>query len=670
MPGICDVSGTWVIDKSRSDTLDEFLSLMGLPWIARKLAGSLEVTAMTKHDVAAGSIVTEDHSSMGITVTTYTLDGQSRSVTRDGKTSVMTSTLLTVPPPPRLGSGEAWAPPSDPLLSQAYGAFRVHSVLPHGGGETTDTRIMIEEGRTMKQNLLYVTAAGKRCVVSRYMVNKDYSRDKFAASVAAMHPPAATSTAGGGAAAAAAAAASTPAAAATPAVVPPKAVGATPAASTPASSPGGGGGRASTTAATPGGGGAAAAGGLDPFFVSMSGMWTVDAARSVSLDELWSSLGVGWLARKIIGAFDSTTTITHSQAAFKTEDRSGLGSFAHTWRVGKWDVVRQADGRYMVVTASQPVGAGDGGTQWLGDIGRVPAAWLDERGGGSGSSSGSSSSDEEAGGGRAAAGELTGDAAARGTRLRDLPVNAAAVATAEVVLTVALADVTGKKDALAHVRALADEVEEAATAAGRTLPRSDDPLAPPPATPVLRTTYRMNHRDEVSVVYQHLDGTGRELVRAHRTLVRKETSEARAVALVAESARLQHACTLLNARRAAADSLKDEYYARRARLRAERDATAARIAAAAAARAAGAGNGGGSGSGGAAPAPATAAAAKDLPREATHSVVRGQHVSRDVDARHTPLSHRHSPPFAQSFSHSGAGGDEDDLTDGVGCVIQ
>jgi hypothetical protein len=33
----CDFSGSWVLDRSRSDTLDPMLTLMGLPWIARKM---------------------------------------------------------------------------------------------------------------------------------------------------------------------------------------------------------------------------------------------------------------------------------------------------------------------------------------------------------------------------------------------------------------------------------------------------------------------------------------------------------------------------------------------------------------------------------------------------------------------------------------------------------
>jgi len=171
-------TGRWVLEKAKSDTLDGMLTLMGVPWFARKIANSIEITAVLKHDVTGGVLVTEDHSSMGIQPNTYPLDGKTRPVTaKDGKTSMVTATVVPLPGPvdPKRG---CTATDCDPILQGAFSAMRLHTVLPDGAGETTDTRVMAEGGRVMKQRVVYVkvsvgghAAARGDCVLLLHQVH-------------------------------------------------------------------------------------------------------------------------------------------------------------------------------------------------------------------------------------------------------------------------------------------------------------------------------------------------------------------------------------------------------------------------------------------------------------------------------------------------------------------
>jgi hypothetical protein len=98
----------------------------------------------------------------------------------------------------------------------------------------------------------------------------------------------------------------------------------------------------------------------------------------------------------------------------------------------------------------------------------------------------------------------------------------------------------------------------------RRMRRIPSPLHPAPgAAGVLLVKYHMERREELIATFTHMDAAGTELVSVRRTMVRKETAEQRTVAQVAESARLQHACTLLMARRAAADDLRALYMRRK-----------------------------------------------------------------------------------------------------------
>lgn len=672
-----DFSGSWLLDRTRSDTLDAMLTLMGVPWIARKIANSIEITAVMRHDVLAATAVAEDHSSMGITSNEYAFDGKPKNVTsKEGKTSVVTASLIPVPWPivegPQPRSATALA--ENPTVG-ASGCIRISTVLPDGAGETIDTRCVVEGGRTLRQLMVY-KKGDKTATLMRFLRNDKFDAAKYEESIARMrqHYEAKAAAAAAPAVGGAGAESASPAAAAgsagasaglteahssAVAAPVPEASAAPVAAET----------TATVTAAAPSGDGKSAPA-LDPCFVSVGGYWTVDATRSETLDSLWKSLGVGWFARVLVGAVDIVHHIAHTKGTFRTEDKSALGTATVALSLdGRWHPVKQLDGRYMLVQARQTLGGGDLGPLWLGDLGWIPRAWLrasqlaaagklpasivvpplgedgehdgdeqlddeyedeafsdsdgeDAEDSGyrppppAAASSGNSARKESAtssadlpplpgsrrrlgsAGGAAAAdaddgtssrdsfddddgpeSTLAPEARGRHTILRRFPVRVAPFATAEIEVVTVLSDVTAQREALERQSESAATGAAAASAPAVPIHSGDGfagDVQPPAGAQRLVVTYSMSRRDEMVVTHTHLSADGAVLHAVRRLLVRREAAEQRAVADVADSARIQHACSLIIARRSAADDMKLAYLrrvlARRARRQTRRAA--------------------------------------------------------------------------------------------------
>lgn len=664
-----DFTGSWLLDRTRSDTLDAMLTLMGVPWIARKIANSIEITAVMRHEVLAATLVAEDHSSMGITSNEYTFDGKPKNVTsKEGKTSVVTATLVPVPwpvvegPQPRSAAALAENP-----TTGASGCIRISTVLPDGAGETIDTRCLVEGGRTLRQLMVY-KKGDKTATLMRFLRNDKFDAAKYEESVARVRQhydakaAAAAAPASGGAGASAAAepsvAATSDGSAGSAAAV------AAVSAATPAAedvAPTAGAVTAPAAAAVPADVPAASA--LDPCFVSVGGYWTVDTGRSDPLDPLWKSLGVGWFARVLVGAVDIVHHIAHTKSSFRTEDKSALGTATVVLALdSRWHPVKQLDGRYMLMKARQVLGGGDLGPFWLGDLGWIPRAWLrashlaatgklpdsivvpplgedgehdgddqlddeyeddafsdsdgdDARDAGyrppapalvgstsavaatSGSSAlpplpGSRRRLSAAGDGEDGASSrdsfddddgpeasLAPEARGRHTILRRFPVRVAPFATAEIEVVTVLSDVTSQREALERQSESASGGAAAGSAAAVPIHGADGlpgDVQPPAGAQRLVVTYSMSRRDEMIVTHVHLSAEGAVLHSARRVLVRREAPEQRAVADVADSARIQHACSLIIARRGAADDMKLAYLrrvlARRARRQTRRAA--------------------------------------------------------------------------------------------------
>jgi hypothetical protein len=378
-----DFTGLWVVDKARSESLEEMLKLMGLGYLMRKMAVSIEVISVMTHDLTRGVLVCEDRSSVMTATTTGWFDGQPHDVKgSDGKTAVLTCQYLYPPPPADHVRG--WN------AADAIGGYRVLCVLPDSLGETTDTRWLIHRGNTMAQCLVFTRGgsgpdAGRRTVTYRFFENKDWTEDK----AQMPRPLPVTSPSGEG---------STPVAAPTrvgtsgaPAV--PTRVGTSGAPATEGaeaanllavSLPAGAAPArdkrlrtSSATSARSSGSAGTEAPGLDPFFVSISGTWQIDYFHSESLDPLWKSIGIMWLIRWLVTAVDITTQIRHTKAEITMADTSKLGTHTSTTPLnGAWVPVRQASGAWMLSRAVQRKGSGDLGPRWLGSYGFLPTIWL------------------------------------------------------------------------------------------------------------------------------------------------------------------------------------------------------------------------------------------------------------------------------------------------------
>jgi hypothetical protein len=660
-------------------------------------ANSLDITVVIKHDVANGKMVAEDHSSVGITANNYVFDGQPKTITaKDGKTSLVTAELVQVPWPIPSSAAQPKAAAElerNPTQGGAGGCVRILTILPDNAGETTDTRCLVEEGKVMRQHLLY-KKDGKQASIMRYLTNQHYDKAKYQASLAQMAKafssssasPAAPEVAGGSGASEASSKTPRSPIASSVDESRPRA----PSVASTASSNNG-----STTSTS--GGLPSTEGGLDPFFVSLSGSWLPIPSNGTggpsepTLDGLWKSMGAGWLSRKIAGSLEITYKFTHTKTTFSTEDRSSLGTFSQSFKLdGRWRPVRQVDGKWMLTRAVQNSGKGDKGTFWLGELGWVPKAWRssgragivgsaidyadaveaelfgsatsapadaasdsasdvsstlsedDDDGDHFGSEEESSTagvampplpmspspsaasasakvgalpklpagthahspSNSSAGGAApltisrlsssstvGAGGAAAGGAAATTRRrkkdplvtlapevrgpsaiLKRYPVKAAGLSLSEVMIETALYDVSSEKDALL---AKADDL-------------SSEGPSPLPNTPRCLVDYVSERRSSLSVTYRHIGADGAVLYTLTRNMQRKESQSERIMAEVADSARVQHGCTIIVSRRAVLDEMKAVYYAKLKEIAEEKRKKREQAAAAAAGAAGGA----------------------------------------------------------------------------------
>lgn len=98
----------WVVIPEASDSLDPFLKEIGVAWVVRKLAASVQVTTTLLHTPDKFSV--HDKSSAGETLVELTPDGEYREVTNsENKTSRMKCTQ---------GDGEFQEPPRGICPSQ------------------------------------------------------------------------------------------------------------------------------------------------------------------------------------------------------------------------------------------------------------------------------------------------------------------------------------------------------------------------------------------------------------------------------------------------------------------------------------------------------------------------------------------------------------------------
>ncbi len=158
-----------MVDRTQSDTLDEMMKLMGIPWIARKVADKLDITTVITHDPLNSKCETADYALGKLTATNAMVsDGKPAEKTgNDGKK--VTVTCEVFPASPNDGA-------------DALGCLRITSVLPDNLGVTVETRVLAEGGRIQRSTMVYtrggnVPDAGKQTVTKRVYVNKDWSEN-------------------------------------------------------------------------------------------------------------------------------------------------------------------------------------------------------------------------------------------------------------------------------------------------------------------------------------------------------------------------------------------------------------------------------------------------------------------------------------------------------------
>lgn len=163
-----DVSGVWKLDRARSTPIGVLLKAMEVPWMARKLVESLDVTTTLRFEQTdIESIpkfsVTEE-STLGAATVEYDLSWEQQNVVKDGKTMSHRSLVLmgvdecdqdvNVTVGNYLANGPPAPPaPSDPrrfVKESLYprwgpgsGCLLCTSVLPDNVGETTDERHLV-----------------------------------------------------------------------------------------------------------------------------------------------------------------------------------------------------------------------------------------------------------------------------------------------------------------------------------------------------------------------------------------------------------------------------------------------------------------------------------------------------------------------------------------------
>lgn len=168
-----DFTGTWGVDKSKSQSLDAMLALMGVPWVARKVADSLDVITKIDHDVEKSAVNTVDKTAMGeMASTSIVADGVPvPKKGNDGKTAVITCSVHT-PNDIALPPGADTHYPGTPL-----GCLRIVTELPDKMGVTDNIWTLMEGGQHMRQCIIF-TKGGKTVVTHRVMVNKAWEPAK------------------------------------------------------------------------------------------------------------------------------------------------------------------------------------------------------------------------------------------------------------------------------------------------------------------------------------------------------------------------------------------------------------------------------------------------------------------------------------------------------------
>jgi hypothetical protein len=161
-----DFSGAWAVDTKNSDSLAAVLTLMGVPWLAQKVALALDIVTVIKHDVSSIQVSTTEKTNFGVLQTNDMLaDGVSvQRKGADGRLSRVTCSVYRAQPDVS----------SDGTV--LLGVMRITTELPDGMGVTDNTWTLCAGGDRMLQ-LLRFSRGGKEVAARRTLVLRRTSQD-------------------------------------------------------------------------------------------------------------------------------------------------------------------------------------------------------------------------------------------------------------------------------------------------------------------------------------------------------------------------------------------------------------------------------------------------------------------------------------------------------------
>lgn len=159
---IPNFSGSWAVDAVRSDSLDAVLTLMGVPWLARKVALALKIVTVIVHDTGSGAVETTERASVGV-ISTNSMRADGAAVSKkgtDGRTAVVSCSVWV----PRDAAGGSRSDPPP------IGCMRIVTELPDGLGVTDNVWTLLAGRRTMRQELKF-TRSGSSTIARRVLIN-------------------------------------------------------------------------------------------------------------------------------------------------------------------------------------------------------------------------------------------------------------------------------------------------------------------------------------------------------------------------------------------------------------------------------------------------------------------------------------------------------------------
>ncbi len=140
--GPIDLTGTWTLDKDASDAPGELLKAQGASYVERKVAAEIDMTLVITQ--AGDEVTIETQSRMQASPQTLIVDGVARQVTND--------------------KGE---------VSNVVHSWQNNTLVTRSDAVATDgqaiqiTRSLLDEGRTLNQQILMTTAEGEAITVVR-----------------------------------------------------------------------------------------------------------------------------------------------------------------------------------------------------------------------------------------------------------------------------------------------------------------------------------------------------------------------------------------------------------------------------------------------------------------------------------------------------------------------